>query len=110
MPKKPPRNNRRNRAARTVQSAATVLQRLIPQRASAAVSFQKQVLGKALLRVPESLRPRVVSAIDKPEELVIFMESAVWAGRLKLALAADTVPAGGARITVKVAPQGAVRR
>jgi hypothetical protein len=110
MPKKPPRDNRRNRAARTVQSAAAVLQRLIPRRADAGFSSEKQPLEKALLRVPESLRPRVVSTVDKPEELVIFMESAVWAGRLKLALAADTGLTGGTRITVKVAPQGAVRR
>ena len=110
MPKKPPRDNRRNRAARTVQSAAAVLQRLIPRSTGARIPLGKQPLEKALLLVPESLRPRVVSAIDKPEELVIFMESAVWAGRLKLALAADTGLAGGARITVKVAPQGAARR
>jgi len=86
------------------------LQRLIARPAAAGLPFGKQPLEKALLRVPESLRPRVVSAVDKPEELVIFMESAAWAGRLKLALAADASHAGGARITVKVAPRGAGRR
>jgi hypothetical protein len=105
MPKKTPRNNRRNRAARTVQSAATVLQRLIPRRTGAGISIEKQSLEKALLRVPEFLRPHVVGAVDKPEELVIFMESAVWAARLKLALA-DTRLAGDTRTTVKVAPRG----
>jgi hypothetical protein len=110
MPKKTPRNNRRNRAARTVQSAATVLQRLIPRRAAAGISIEKQSLEKALLRVPEFLRPHVVGAVDKPEELVIFMESAAWAARLKLALAGDINPAGGARTIVKVAPRGATTR
>jgi hypothetical protein len=108
MPKKPPRNNQRNRAVRTVQSAATVLQRLAARREGAGISVEKQALEKALLRVPATLRSYVVGAIDRPDELVIFMESAAWAARLKLALA--DAANEGARTTVKVAPRGAAPR
>lgn len=108
MPKKPPRNNQRNRAVRTVQSATTVLQRLALRREGSGISVEKQALEKALLRVPAALRGYVVGAVDKPDELVIFMESAAWAARLKLALAAAANEGG--RTTVKVAPRGAASR
>ena len=106
MPKKPPRDNQRNRAPRTVRSAAAVLQRLIPRRAGSEISLGNHVLEKVRAGLPENLRAHVVAAVEKPEELVIFTASAAWAARLKLALAEDSGVAGGKRTTVKLAPQG----
>lgn len=106
MPKKPPRDNPRNRAVRTVQSAASILQRLTARREG--ISVEKQALEKALERVPVALRRHVAGAVDRPGELIIFMDSAAWAARLKLALAGAANE--GTRTTVKVAPRGAAGR
>ena|SRR6185369_7010967 len=110
MPKKPPRDNPRNRAPRTVQSAAAVLQRFAQRREGAGISLADQSLEKTRARLPQILRAHVVGAVEKPEELVIFTESAAWAARLKLALAGDPGFAGSRRITVKLAPRGATGR
>ena len=70
---------------------------------------------RLLLQLPEALREHVTAAIAKPGELVVFVDAAVWAARLKLALA-ETAPqlapqvAADARITVRVMPGGQLRR
>jgi len=110
MPKKPPRDNPRNRAPRTVQSAAAVLRRLTQQREGGGISLKNQSLEQTRARLPENLRVHVVGVVEKAEELVIFTESAAWAARLKLALAGSPEVAEGRRITVKLAPRGATGR
>lgn len=105
MPKKPPRNNQRNRAPRTVQDAPSILRRVM-QRSGVRISSENQSLGPILSQLPEVLRQHVVTVLDKGEELVILMDSAVWAARLKLALAGNPDLAAGRRTSIKVAPRG----
>jgi hypothetical protein len=109
MPKKPPLHNPRHRAPRTVQSAATLLERIL-RRSATGISLKNQSLEKVRERFPESLREHVVDVLEKPEELVIFAASAAWAARLKLALAGQPALSPARRITVKLAPRGATAR
>jgi hypothetical protein len=60
--------------------------------------------------LPVELRSRLVGCLEKPDELVLLAESAVWAGRLKLALSGNTGLGDGRRVTVKLAPRGAAGR
>lgn len=108
MPKKPFRNNQKNRMARTVQSAAGVLQRL-NRKSGGALIDPGDVHGISLIeqwraRLPETLRPHLLQVLEKPGELVLFTDSAAWATRIRVA-ACEAEPAGGRRITLRVIPQ-----
>lgn len=109
MPKKPPRNNQRKRALRTVQTTPSILRRVM-QRSGLNISQENQITGALRAGLPEALRTHVVQVVDKGEELVILTDSAAWAARLKLALAGDPDLASGRRTSVKVAPRGMVSR
>ena len=109
MPKNPPRNNHRNRTPRTVQSAPSILRRVM-ERSGLHISSENQLSGSILARLPEALREHVIRVVEKGEELVILTDSAAWAARLKLALAGDPGLAAGRRTSVKVAPRGTVSR
>jgi hypothetical protein len=113
MPKKVPRNNPLRRSNRTVQgsaqSAASLLQRIsrraagkLPAPQSGAVTALDEV--RQLL--PEELRAHLVEVLEKPGELVLFTDSAVWAGRLKLAASALAGFAAGRRQVVRMMPHG----
>lgn len=127
MPKIPPRDNRRNRSARTIQGTAQgigqgmggLLQR-ISQRAEVAVSTEGapgalshiDVIRAAL---PAALRAHVTACLLRPGEWVLFADAAVWATRLRMA-ACEVMAQGGfagltsgsppPRITVRVAASG----
>jgi hypothetical protein len=112
MPKKVPRNNPAAGSYRTVQSAAALLQRIsrpvgglpAPQMAQpAAVERWRQLL-------PEELRPHLIEVMEKPGELVLFTDSAVWAGRLKLAASSLATVAAGRRQVVRLIPRGGYRK
>jgi len=106
MPKKPPRDNQRNRAPRTVQSAASVLHR-IARRSLTDVYVDNQLVETLRSRLPVAVRGHVLRVIDKPQELVIFADSAAWAARLRLLLVQDPALVSGRSATVKVLPLGA---
>ncbi len=59
--------------------------------------------------MPADLQPRLVSCLEKPDELVLFAESAAWAGRLKLALAEHPLPGETRRLVVRVLSPAARR-
>lgn len=104
MPKKPPRDNPPVRAGRTVQTAAAVLQR-INQRTGilpAAGESPAQQLEQLRRQLPAEIARHVVDAIQKADELVCFVDSAVWAGRVKLAAAELPGFTGGRRLTLRV--------
>ena len=109
MPKKPPRNNLRNRTPRTVQSAAPILRRII-QHHGVDISSDNQLVESLRAKLPQALRSHVIQVMGKGAELVVLADSAAWAARLKLALAEDPGLAGGRSVTVKVAPRGAAGR
>jgi hypothetical protein len=113
MPKKVPRNNPVRRSNRIVQgsaqSAASLLQRInrkgagklpAPQSGSAAA------LGQVRQLLPEELRVHLVEVLEKPGELVLFTDSAAWAGRLKLAASDLAEFAAGRRQVVRMMPRG----
>lgn len=113
MPKKVPRNNPAAGRHRTVQSADSLLQRInlaaggrlaAPQVAPPAALEQLRQL------LPEELRPHLREVLQKPGELVLFTDSAVWAGRLKLAASALAGFAAGRRQVVKLMPRGGYRK
>ena len=106
MPKKPPRNNQRNRAPRTVQSAASILQRVM-SRAGSSIGHQNQLVESLLSKLPETLHAHVVGVVEKPDELVILVDTAAWAARVRLALAAVRHPTEGRRLSVRLTPAGA---
>ena len=109
MPNKPPRNNQRNRAPRTVQSAGSILQRVIPVD-SVHLSFNNQQINKTLSKLPESLRRHVTGVVEKADELVILTDSAAWAARLRIAIADLPELAGDRRTRVRLVPAGATNR
>lgn len=64
--------------------------------------------------LPVELRPRLVTCLLKPAEIVLFVESAAWATRLRVAAveASETGAFAGLsgpnpRITVRVSPRAA---
>lgn len=66
-------------------------------------------------QLPESLRSHLAAVALRPGELVLFVDGAAWASRLKLLLAewqpvlGAQVPAG-TQLSVKVMPTGQLRR
>lgn len=116
MPKKPPRDNPPGRQRRTVQSAASVLQRITrhsgvlqaPQGPSPAPP--ESLLERVRGQLPAELRPHLLDAMEKEGELVCFVDSAVWAGRFRLAAAETPALAAGSRLTLRVMPPGGYRR
>jgi hypothetical protein len=112
MPKMPPRNNRQNRTVRTVQSAASLLQRINTKamiavgtgshHISSSESTADSLLRAIRLKLPATLAPHVVTLLEKPGELVLFTDSAGWAGRLKLALAEAPTIGAGRKVTVRI--------
>ena len=109
MPKKPPRNNLRKRNPRTVQSAASLLRRVM-QHSGLDISSENQLSASLLAGLPEALGKHVIRVVDKGQELVILTDSAAWAARLKLAIAGDPALTANRRTSVKVAPPGTVSR
>ena len=115
MHKKPPRNNRRPAELRTVHTAgaeaARLLQR-ITRRAQvvlpgaqgdpAGAAAERSWLERLRAALPEELRPHLRSVLEKPDGLVLFAGSAVWAGRLKLALPELAGVAGGRDLRVRL--------
>jgi hypothetical protein len=113
MPKKVPRNNPAGGSYRTVQSAAALLQRInrTPGGASPAPEMATPALLERLrLLLPVELQPHLKEALEKPGELVLFTDSAVWAGRLKLAASALAGAAAGRRQVVRLMPRGGYRK
>ena len=121
MPKKPPRDNRRNRTSRTVQSAATVLRRISQKTGVAPPPLSAHTGGPShidviLAGLPAELRPHLANCLLRPGEIVLFAESATWATRLRVAAveAAETgaftrISGANPRITVRVMPRIAAR-
>ncbi len=66
-------------------------------------------LEKLRPALPESLRPHLLEVIEKPDELVLLVDSATWAGRFRLALPELAPLAGGRRLTVRLARGTRVR-
>jgi hypothetical protein len=115
MPKDTPRNNPRDRHSRTVQSAASLLRRISQKAGGAGAGLASPVAPPALIEklralLPEELRPHLKQVLEKPGELVLFTESAVWAGRLKLAAPALQEVAAGRRQVVRVMPRSLPER
>jgi hypothetical protein len=112
MPKKPPRNNRQSGNPRTVHSAASLLQRInvkapttAPRvsQAGAGMGAPTDTLLMGIQKLlPLTLAPHLVTCLEKPDELVLFTDSAAWAGRLKLALAETPAIGAGRKVTVRV--------
>jgi hypothetical protein len=115
MPKKPPRNNPKDRDGRTVQSAASLLRRISQKSGGAMPSLGTAAAAISLIerlrtRLPEELRTHLIEVLEKPGELVLFTDSAVWAGRLKLAVNDLAEIAAGRRQVVRVMPRDGYRR
>lgn len=112
MPKNPPRHNPRFRHVRTVQSAATVLQRLSVKSGVVATTIggDSVAIERLCSQLPEDLRGRVVGGVEKADELVLLAESAVWAGRLKLVLPELPPREDARKVTVRVMPRATTRR
>lgn len=109
MPKDTPRDNPRDRDKRTVQSAASLLRRISQKAGGAVPTLASPVAPPALIEklralLPEELRPHLQQVLEKPGELVLFTESAVWAGRLKLAAPILEGVAAGRKQVVKLIP------
>jgi hypothetical protein len=112
MPKKPARHNPIKRNARTVQSAASVLQRISVRSGVVATTIGADSVAIERLcgELPADLRAHVVGSVEKTDELVLLVESAAWAGRLKLALADLPPRADPRRLTVRVMPRATTTR
>ncbi|MEO8308830.1 MAG: hypothetical protein ABI616_12400 [Pseudomonadota bacterium] len=123
MPNKPPRNKQSVPRTRATLSAATLLQRItrksaisMPEMASTGTAGFLERLQKS---VPAELRSHIFEVILRPGELVVFTESAAWAGQLRVALAEarkgplhQTLPelTNRPKLTLRVQPHGGFRR
>lgn len=107
MPKKRTRGNLPFRTARTVQSASALLQRM-GARAPVAIASGEQrnvAIERLCAGLPAAVRAHIVGGVEKADELVVLVDSAAWAARLKLLLA-DAPPAGESRrVTVRIMPR-----
>ncbi len=122
MPKKPHRDNPRNRTSRTVQSAASVLRRIsqksgvvpppLPGPAGTTASGRpSHIVDVVRAGLPAELQAHLVTCLLKPAEIVLFAESAAWAARLRVAAAQaaqagafDAIAGANPRITVRITP------
>jgi len=120
MSNRPPRNT-----SRRPQSAQDVLSRVTQGMARVALTQGAEQLEdlrqRLVAQLPAELGAHVSAVICKPAqgaaaaELVVFMDAAAWAARLKLLLAelppqlAPQVPSD-ATVKVKVMPGGSPRR
>jgi hypothetical protein len=94
MPNKPPRNKQATRRTtpnlRETLSAASVLRR-VAHNSGIALPQGAAGLDELLVRLravlPEELRSHIFQAHLRAGELVVFTESAAWAGRLRVAIA-----------------------
>lgn len=57
--------------------------------------------------LPESLRPHLIQVLEKEDELVLLVDAAVWAARIKLALPDLATASGERKLVVKIDPRGA---
>jgi hypothetical protein len=115
MPKKPPRDNPRGPELRTVHSAgsgaAALLQR-ITRRAQVVLpgardgaSEPLSWLARLRQRLPQEQQAHLTDVIEKAGELVLFADSAAWAGRIRLSLPELAEVTAGRRITVRLMPR-----
>lgn len=115
MPKKPPRDNPHRRELRTVHNAgagaALLLQRI---RKRAGLEAASEAPGGLLpwvsrLRacLPVEQREHLVDVIARDGALVLLVDSAAWAGRIRLSLPELAAQAAGRALSVKLA--GAAR-
>jgi len=119
-----PKPSRRDKPSRTRTVKPRALSELLARPTSgndAQVAVAQGAAALARTRewvqglLPGALAPHVVNALERSGDLVVFTESAVWAGRLKLALeelrpALAPRIAADARLTVRVVPGGTYRR
>lgn len=122
MPKNPPRDKAKFRSSAPPRSAANLLAGLVQRgnlpRDSAEPSAKPEdpCAALRLLLAPE-LAPRLLAARIRDGEIVLFTGSAVWAGRLKLAVT-ELIAAGqlerqlppGARVVTRLMPEAGFRR
>jgi Dna[CI] antecedent, DciA len=114
MPNKPPRNKQSAPRTRATLSAAALLQRItrksaisMPQMASTGTAGLLKRLQES---VPAELRSHIFEVILRPGELVVFTESAAWAGREGPLQATVPELADHPKLTLRVQPQGGFRR
>ncbi len=113
MPKKPSRNNPPGGNRRTVQSAASLLRRINAKTGGSLPAPQiaaTRTMDQLRLLLPEELRPHLLEVLEKPGELVLFADSAAWAGRLRLAALELSGVLAGRRQVVRVMPLGGFRK
>jgi hypothetical protein len=68
------------------------------------------LIDRLRAQLPLELQPHLAGCLEKPGELVLFVESAVWAARLKLCLPELPAIANGRRCTVRVMPRAGYRK
>jgi hypothetical protein len=114
MPKKRTRDNPKGRELRTVHTAGSAAQALLqritrnaqvvlPGGSGAASAGDWGARLRPLL--PERERPHLLSVLEKTGELVLMVDSAAWAGRIRLALPELVGATGDRKLTVRIDPQ-----
>jgi len=114
MPKKPPRNNPKARELRTVHtagdSAAALLQR-ISRRAQVVLpggggaGGAPSWLSRLQAALPAEQRPHLVEVLEKEGALLLFVDTAAWAARVRLSLPDLAAAMEGRQLEVRLATQ-----
>jgi hypothetical protein len=114
MPNKPPRNKQDGRKSGRPYSTADLLQRITRHSGRQSeelqsITEQPSLRDRLLAALPAELKPHFLELREKPSELIVFTDAAVWATRIRLALVGQAL-VGPARLVIKVMPRGGFRR
>jgi hypothetical protein len=85
---------------RRISSSAGVV---LPLPANQSLGEANSWLGRLREHLPEGLRPHLVDVLEKAGGLVLFADSAAWAGRIRLALPDLSAVATGRPMVVRMA-------
>lgn len=69
-----------------------------------------QWLEKLRKGLPEPLGGHLQGVLERPGELVLFAESAAWAGRLRLALPQLAAASEGRRLTIRLQQKPRIKK
>jgi hypothetical protein len=89
------------RIMKRVQGATSGTAKGLPGEAEGLRS-EPGLLGRLREALPQALQAHLLDVMEKPGEVVLFVDTATWAGRIRFALPELEPLAAGRRLTVRL--------